>query len=487
MAAILTRDAGAHKGRFATGAENRPAGVDSSTLRSPEDTLRRWVWRKRLPVLAAVAAVYYVSARLGLQLAFSNPSVSVVWPPSGIALAALLILGSGAWPAVFAGAFLANLQTTGAGATSLAIAAGNTLEGLCSAYLIVRFANGRHVLDHARDIFKLAAPAGVASAVSATIGVTSLAIAGFVSWPDFVTTWLTWWLGDCVGALVMAPVLLAWTPRTRIGWDPALEVDAFVSSAGLVISVAAAFGGLTLGSRSNLPLSFACTPFLVWIAYRFGQRGAALSTLFLSGFALWGTMKGFGPFAASSASESLILLQCYIGVGALTSLVLAAVATERRRAEAALRDLSVRDPLTELGNYRLLQTVLHAEIQRSQRSERPFAVLFLDLDDLKGINDRFGHLVGSRALCRVASALSNCCRTVDTAVRYGGDEFALVLPESTVSAAEQVAQRIGAMLAADAEKPRIRVSIGIAVYPRDGASGEALLAAADRLLYEAKR
>jgi len=413
--------------------------------------------------------------------------VTAVWPPAGIALAALLLFGSRAWPAVFAGAFLANLHTAGTGATSLAIAAGNTLEGLSSAYLVVRFANGRHVLDHARDIFKLAAlAAGMASTVSATIGVTSLAAAGFVSWPDFATTWLTWWLGDCVGALVTAPVLLAWTSRTRIGWDPALRVDAGVSSAGLVISVAAAFGGFTLGSRANLHLSFACTPFLVWIAYRFGQRGAALSTLFLSGFALWGTMKGFGPFAGPSASVSLILLQCYVGVGALTSLVLAAAATERRRAEAALRDLSVRDPLTGLGNYRLLQTVLHAEIQRAQRSERPFAVLFLDLDHLKGINDRFGHLVGSRALCRVASTLSSCCRTVDTAARYGGDEFALVLPESTVSAAEQVAQRISAMLAADAEKPPIRVSIGIAVYPRDGGSGEALLGAADRLLYEAK-
>jgi diguanylate cyclase (GGDEF)-like protein len=434
-----------------------------------------------------VAAFYYVSARLGLQLAYSNPSVTSVWPPTGIALAALLLFGSRAWPAVFTGAFLANLQTAGTAATSLAIATGNTLEGLCSAYLVVRFANGRNVLDHARDIFKLAVLAGgIGSALSATIGATSLAVTGFVSWPDFAAIWLTWWLGDCVGALVMAPVLLTWTPRTRIGWDPALMVDACISSVGLTVSVAAAFGGLTLGSRSNLPLTFTCTPFLVWIAYRFGQRGAAVSTLFLFGFALWGTMNGFGPFSESSPGESLMLLQCYIGVSALTSLVLAAVATERRQAEAALRELSVRDPLTGLGNYRLLQTVLHGEIQRSQRSERPFAILFLDLDDLKAINDRFGHLVGSRALCRVASTLSSCCRTVDTAARYGGDEFALVLPESTVSAAEQVRQRICAMLAAEAEKPPITVSIGIAVYPRDGRSGEELLAAADRVLYEAK-
>jgi diguanylate cyclase (GGDEF)-like protein len=439
-------------------------------------------------VLATLAALYYGAARLGLRFASVNPSVTVVWPPTGIALGALLLLGTRIWPALFTGAFFANLHTAGTVASSGAIAFGNTLEGLFSAWLITRFANGRNVLDHARDVFKMAALAGGAgSTVSATIGVTSLAVAGLAAWSDFGATWLTWWLGDCVGVLVVAPLLLAWTPRTRIGWDTRLIVDACLSSVGLAISVAVAFGGNTLGSRSHLPVSFVCTPFLVWIAYRFGQRGAAVSTLFLSGGAVLGTIHGFGPYAEPAPNEALILLQCYIGVGAFTSLILATVATERRHAEAALRDLSVRDPLTGLGNYRLLQAVLQGEIERSNRSGRPFAILFLDVDGLKKINDRFGHLVGSQALCRVASVLSSCSRTVDTAARYGGDEFALVLPEATEGAADQVAQRIGMMLAAETEEPAVRVSIGIALYPRDGGSGEALLVAADQLLYDAKR
>jgi two-component system, cell cycle response regulator len=160
--------------------------------------------------------------------------------------------------------------------------------------------------------------------------------------------------------------------------------------------------------------------------------------------------------------------------------------TERKRAEEQAQLLAITDPLTGLGNYRRLLDVFHAEIERSGRTRRPFAVLLLDLDGLKKINDRYGHVAGSRTLCRLGDVLRLFCRSIDTAARYGGDEFAVILPETTASAAAFVASRIRDRIAADSEQPALSASIGVAVYPQDGETIEALLHAADRELYGMK-
>jgi len=159
--------------------------------------------------------------------------------------------------------------------------------------------------------------------------------------------------------------------------------------------------------------------------------------------------------------------------------------TKQRQLEDHLRQQAARDPLTGLGNYRHLAEVLDMEIKRSERTGREFALLLFDLDGLKKINDRYGHLTGSHALCRVADVLS-FCRDIDTAARYGGDEFAVVLPETGAEAANQVAQRICDSIANDGMGPALSVSIGIAVYPRDGERIEALLHTADVAMYTMK-
>ncbi len=133
-----------------------------------------------------------------------------------------------------------------------------------------------------------------------------------------------------------------------------------------------------------------------------------------------------------------------------------------------VRKLAVTDPLTGLSNYRTLINVMESEVQRSRRTGRPFAVLLFDLDGLKAINDEHGHLVGSRAICRLASVLRIHSRAMDTAARYGGDEFAVVLPEAGEEAADSVSRRICERLAKDGEFPQVTVSVGAAVFPRDG-------------------
>ena len=442
---------------------------------------------RRLGLLVALAAAYFVAGRLGLRFAVVSPNATVVWPPTGIALAALLLAGYDVWPAIMVGAFLVHLSTTGSVPSAVAIAAGNTLEGLLGAYLVNRFARGRRVLERARDIFTFAVLAGIVStAVSATAGVLAISLDGLARWSDFGSIWLTWWLGDAVSDLVVAPAVLLWALRPRVHWTRRQALDAGALLLSVVVVGIAVFDGLFPWRGRHYPLEFLCVPLLLWAAFRFEPREAATAVLALSGVAIAGTLAGFGPFARPTYDESLVLLQAFTGVTAVMTLVLAAAVAERREAEERLRRLAVSDPLTGLSNYRQLVHALEAEIKRPSRTDRPFAVVLMDLDGLKTINDRFGHLVGSLALRRVAETLLGSCRGIDTAARFGGDEFALVLPETGDAAAWHVARRIAERVARDGEQPVISVSVGVAVHPRDGASLEGLLNAADRSLYDTK-
>jgi diguanylate cyclase (GGDEF)-like protein len=168
------------------------------------------------------------------------------------------------------------------------------------------------------------------------------------------------------------------------------------------------------------------------------------------------------------------------------ALVLGGALLDNARLFDQVRHLAVTDPLTGLSNYRTLINVMETEIQRSRRTGRPFAILLLDLDGLKAINDRHGHLVGSRAICRLANVLRVHSRAMDTTARYGGDEFAVVLPEAGEEAAISVSRRICERLAEDGEFPYVTVSAGAAVFPRNGETIDALLNAADRALYRMK-
>jgi diguanylate cyclase (GGDEF)-like protein/PAS domain S-box-containing protein len=167
--------------------------------------------------------------------------------------------------------------------------------------------------------------------------------------------------------------------------------------------------------------------------------------------------------------------------------IIAEDVTRQRELEEHLRRQAASDSLTGLANYRHLVDVLNSEIKRSRRTGREFALLFIDVDGLKLINDRHGHLIGSQALCRLADVLSSCCRDIDTSARFGGDEFALVLPETNAKAANQVAQRICESLANDGKGPKLSVSVGIAVYPANGDTIESLLCEADSGLYSRKQ
>ena len=157
-----------------------------------------------------------------------------------------------------------------------------------------------------------------------------------------------------------------------------------------------------------------------------------------------------------------------------------------QRAEDHLRHLAATDALTGLANYRRLSEAVESEIKRSERTARAFAVLIFDLNGMKRINDRHGHPAGNCALCRLADIFRSSCRSIDTAARYGGDEMAIVLPETGANEADAVGRRICERLSNDHEEPRLSMSVGVAVYPEDGTTNETLFQAADRALYKTK-
>jgi diguanylate cyclase (GGDEF)-like protein/PAS domain S-box-containing protein len=300
----------------------------------------REVPRTRLPrfgTIALLATVYFIAAKLGLKLAFLHVSATPVWPPTGIALAAFLVLGIRVWPGNWAAAFLANLTTAGSALTCLGIATGNTLEGVVGAWLVDLLAEGPRAFERPQDVFKFAGLAGmVSTTVSATFGVTSLSLGGYAAWANYWSIWVTWWLGDMGGALVVAPLLILWGTTARPRWDRRRVLEATLLLASLVLVNLVIFDGLLPSGLRNYPLPFLTLPLLLWAAFRFEQREAATATAVLSGIAIWGALHGYGPFVRASPNETLLLLQAFMGVMGVTTLAVAAGVSQRRRAE---RDL----------------------------------------------------------------------------------------------------------------------------------------------------
>jgi signal transduction histidine kinase len=294
---------------------------------------------RRYALLAVVAAAYSLAGTLGLRLASVNASASPVWPPTGIALAALLLCGYRVWPAVLAGAFLVNMTTSGSVAASLGIAIGNTLEGIVGAYLVTRFAGGRDAFASPVNVARFTLFAGIlATMVSATIGALSLAATGLADWHDFRPIWLTWWLGDVSGAIVVAPLILTWSANWDLEWDRRRAVEACALMASVLVgSALISTEWVSPWLQGGHPRAFFCIPFLVWAAFRFSPREAAFSISITSIAAVWGTSRGLGAFILPTMNDSLLLVQAFVIVMTVTTLLMAALVREHRHTEKMLR------------------------------------------------------------------------------------------------------------------------------------------------------
>jgi two-component sensor histidine kinase/integral membrane sensor domain MASE1 len=281
--------------------------------------------------LVFVALIYFVCAKAGLALASINPSATPIWPPTGFALAVLILRGAGLWPAVFLGALVANATTAGSLYTSCAIATGNTLEAVVGCQLVNALAGGRNTFSTPANVAKFALISMAATTLSASIGVGSLALGGYAEWPNFLPIWTTWWLGDLAGALVVTPILILWYH----GGFRSMKASELIQSV-LVFAVAAligliAFSPLITQIPNRGPLAFLAVLPLMWAALGRDQRDTATVAAILSCFAVWGTVLEHGPFEQANVNDSFLLLLAFTISTVVPSLALSADITERKR------------------------------------------------------------------------------------------------------------------------------------------------------------
>jgi PAS domain S-box-containing protein len=315
--------------------------------------------RRRI-TLALLTVAYIAAGRFGLSLAFVNASASAVWPPTGVAIGALLVLGSEVWPAIALGALVVNLWNSGDVASSMAIAAGNTLEALAAAWLTRRLARGRAAFDSTAHVVRFVGIAAVASAIAASIGVGALLATGLAASSDAVSVWFTWWLGDAVGAIVVAPMIVLWDRRPALPEivRRAPELGALTATLTFV-----SFGVFSPWPADGPDYPFVIVPVLLWSAFRFGAWITALGSALVVVIAVNGTLQGFGPFGRSPMNDALLLVQGFVGITATMMLSAAAEVARRRAVERDLRLLNedleqtITDRTDELlkANDRLLE------------------------------------------------------------------------------------------------------------------------------------
>ena len=438
-----------------------------------------------------LSLAYFSSAKLGLSLATVANNVTLVWPPTGLALFALLVFGVRLWPWVFVGAFITNYTTGLSVAPAAAIAAGNAMEALAGFYLL-RIVHFDPALNRVRDVVYLVTlAAGLSTMVSASVGATALVLSHTIPWTNFTLVWLNWWMGDAMGNLVFASFLLAWSKKWHLHWHPVKIVEVSALVLGLIGVTHLALSGYLSPSGKPLPLAFVPFPLLIWAALRFEMRGATGATLIVGTVSLFNIIHGNSLFGSAGVFESMLLLWLYINVSAITGMALAASVSERRYAENQLRHLAQHDALTGLPSRAVLGDRIKQAILSADRLHCQVAVLFVDVDRFKVINDTLGHSAGDDFVIQVAERLSKSVRAKDTVTRQGGDEFVIVLDdvnqiEAATKAATTVLNAMRNCFVVHDTPLHMSASIGISLYPADGNNAETLLQHADVAMYRAK-
>jgi integral membrane sensor domain MASE1 len=332
--------------------EQRAWDVQREPVPSAPSTTRRYLVGGAQ--VLAVAAVYFVAAKVGLGLALVRGQVTPLWPPTGIALACLLLRGIRCWPGITIGAFLANLAAGPSVLAVAAISAGDTLAPVCACLLLARV-GFRPDLKQLKDVLALIFLAAFASMVlSATAGTGTLVLAGALPAHEFWATWSVWWTGDAMGVLVVAPVLLVAVSRRWTWHRPLVR---WLEAAALLVGIAALTVVVT---RSSANLLFLLFPVLIWAALRFRQAGAVPCNLVVSVTVVLAAAAGQGPFAGLGLLPTMITLQAFNASATLTALLLAAIASERDAAQRSLRAAATQlsDAVRTLEPYRLLNSGL---------------------------------------------------------------------------------------------------------------------------------
>lgn len=328
---------------------------------------------KYLIRIIVLAVIYHLVARLALQMAYVQANTSPVWPPSGIGLAALLILGVRYWPGITLGVVVGSLLTGAPISIAIGLGLANTLEALIGSYLLRKILTIHLSLDRIRDVVGLVFAAAVSTSVSASIGVASLYLTQRVSGTAFFTLWGTWWIGNLLGMLVVAPFIFVWVDQFAKKVNKKLWMEGIPFFFLLILMTGYVFENTGGEGILHQALIYMIFPFVIWAALRLGQPGAVSTIFAISGISIWDTVHGMGPFSPLPLNDSLILLQTFTGVVSLTTLTLAASTTERKHAEVALNrrveDLAILNDASKefLGNLEktaLLEAICRLAVER---------------------------------------------------------------------------------------------------------------------------
>jgi len=349
---------------------------------------------KNIALFALLTVGYFLSARLGVRLAFVQPYSTPIWLPAGGAIVAFLIFGYRVWPAVFLGSLLGHLTTIGFVSVSFLVPIGATIEGLAGAYLVNRFAHGVRAFDNAKDVLLFVLFSCVcAPSLNAIAGFGATYFSGRADLMGSAFLVFTWWLAHGIGILLVAPflILVFRASHHRMNFAEITELSALLL--GLFFVCLLVFGPLapTL-NKSGVMRAWLCVPFLLWAAYRFCPLEAAGTTLVLFGSAIWGTVHGIGTFASPDRTRSLVLLDTFVGVIGTTTLVVAALVAERRRYETELLGMHSLLRASISGKERELQEVAqalemeiagHSQTKRSLRDSHDRLQLLTETISLK--------------------------------------------------------------------------------------------------------
>ena len=286
-------------------------------------------------LVGALAGAYYGAAQVGYELKFTGAVAAIVWLPVGIGIAFLYLGGLSLWPGVVLGDLLANQYDTLPIGSAFGQTLGNTLEVLVAAYLLRKLVRNGRPLESVTGVCGLLIAIFAGTAVSATVGPSSLRLGGVLATPDLPHIWHTWWLGDTAGALVVVPLALAWWQPVALTWTRArIAEGALMLSAVIVLS--------EIALRTDRPLVYIVFPTLIWAALRFGPRGGTLAVAVAVGFTLWKTAHHAGPFVVNSIPRSTLSTQLYVSVAALSTMFLAAVVAEREAIAKGLLESRAR-------------------------------------------------------------------------------------------------------------------------------------------------
>jgi diguanylate cyclase (GGDEF)-like protein len=457
--------------------------------------------------IAILAAGYTLTGIVGLSLAIPPGYATAVWPPSGIAIAALLMWGPRVWPGIVIGSVLVNLAvamtTAGIDFTALSvliassIALGSTVQALALTSAVQRWVGVAQIFESGPATLAFTGLVAVTCLIASSWGVATLNVAGVVRPEQFLASWQTWWLGDAIGMLVFAPIFLTWRQSLQIGRKRWRLAEVSASFGLLALSTAVVFLAPTQGAAS--PLTFLPLPCLVWIAFRFRPIGVAIGICLLSVIAIAATANGVGPFGGERSTGSLLALQAFIGLTTGMALTLAAAVTGQRQSTKALQSFSVEmeqlaltDELTGLRNRRGFLVLADQALRMARRTRAKCALVYIDLDGLKRVNDTRGHAAGDTLIADAARVLGRVFRESDVIGRVGGDEFAVFALLDEHDGASVVTQRLQAEVdqfnAEVVPTLRVSMSVGIEELPCTSDTPlDLLLSKADRAMYEKKK